>query len=57
MIPIEIKNFMSNNKFIFIFNSNKNLQFVYSTNIKSQKYITIEYDNNFSEAFKNGKSK
>ena len=44
--PKEITNFMSNNKYIFEYTSNSNIQFIYSTNIKSQKYITVEYDNN-----------
>ena len=44
--PIEIENFMSNNKYIFYYNSNKNLQFIYSAKIKSQKYVTVEYDGN-----------
>ena len=44
--PIEISNFMSNNKYTFKYTSNKNIQFIYSTNIKSHKYITVEYDNN-----------
>ena len=53
--PIEIENFMSNNKYIFYYYSKKNLQFVYSTNIKSQKYVTVEYDgiDNFKKKLDN----
>ena len=42
--PIEMTNFMSNNEYIFTFTSNKNLQFAYSSNIPSQKLVTLEYD-------------
>ena len=44
--PINIKHFMQNNKYIFNFSSNKNLQIIYSTKIQSQKLLSIEYDNN-----------
>ena len=44
--PIEMANFMSNNNYTFTFSSNKNLQFVYSSKIKSQKLVTVEYNNN-----------
>ena len=44
--PIEINNFMSNNKYTFTFISNKSLQFAFSSNIKSQKLLSVEYDNN-----------
>ena len=44
--PIEINNFMSNNKYTFTFISNKSLQFAFSSNIKSQKLLSVEYNNN-----------
>ena len=44
--PLEMTNFMSNNKYIFTLSSSKNLQFVYSSNIKSQKFVTVEYNEN-----------
>ena len=44
--PIEISNFMSNNKYIFKYASNKDIQFIFSSSINSHKYITVEYDNN-----------
>ena len=44
--PFNIKYFMKNNKYIFNFSSNKNLQIVYSTKIQSQKLLSIEYNNN-----------
>ena len=43
--PISMKYFISNYKYEFIFISNKNLTLVYSTKIKSKKYINIEYNN------------
>jgi len=43
--PISLKYFISNYKYEFIFISNKNLTLVYSTKIKSKKYINIEYNN------------
>ena len=43
--PISMKYFISNYKYEFIFVSNKNLTLVYSTKIKSKKYINIEYNN------------
>ena len=45
--PIYIKHFMKNNKYIFNFSSNKNLQVIYSTKIQFQKLLSIEYDNNY----------
>ena len=44
--PINIKHFMKNNKYIFNFSSNRNLQVIYSTKIQSGKLLSIEYDKN-----------
>ena len=53
--PLNIKNFMSNNKYILSFSSEKNITIVYSTKIKGKKLINIDingvndksiYDNN-----------
>ena len=44
--PINIKHFMKNNKYIFNFFSNRNLQVIYSTKIQSGKLLSIEYDGN-----------
>ena len=44
--PINIKHFMKNNKYIFNFSSNRNLQVIYSTKIQSGKLLSIEYDGN-----------
>ena len=44
--PIEINHFMKNNKYIFNFYSEKNLQFVYGSKINARKLINIEYDGN-----------
>ena len=43
--PQTIKYFMSNNIYIFTYNSNKNLTLVYSVKEKSKKYITVKYYN------------
>ena len=44
--PIDIKYFMNNNKYLFNFSSDKNLQLSYSSKIQNQKLINIEYDGN-----------
>ena len=44
--PTNIKHFMKNNKYIFNFSSNRNLQVIYSTKIQSGKLLSIEYDKN-----------
>ena len=44
--PIDIANFMQNNKYIFTFSSNKNLQLIYSSSIAGQKILSVEYDEN-----------
>ena len=46
--PIEMTHFMSNNEYTFTFSSNKNLQFVYSSKLQSQKFLTVEYDGNYA---------
>ena len=44
--PIDITRFMTNNKYIFNFSSEKNLQFIYSSKINSKKLLSVEYDGN-----------
>ena len=43
-VPLTIKYFVKNTEYKFQFSSNKNLTFVYSTKIKSKKYISITYN-------------
>ena len=43
-VPLTIKYFVKNTEYKFEFSSNKNLTFVYSTKIKSKKYISITYN-------------
>ena len=43
--PLTMKFFLSNNKYKFIYLSRSNLTFIYSTKIKSKKYINVTYDN------------
>ena len=43
--PLTMKYFLSNNKYKFIYLSRSNLTFIYSTKIKSKKYINVTYDN------------
>ena len=45
-IPINMKYFMKNNKYLFHLSSNKNIQLIYSSKIPSQKLLTVEYDGN-----------
>ena len=42
--PLTIKYFAKNTEYKFEYSSNKNLTFVYSTKIKSNKYISIKYN-------------
>ena len=44
--PIEMNHFMKNNKYIFNFDSDKNIQFVYGSKINARKLISIEYGGN-----------
>ena len=44
--PIDIKYFMKNNKYLFEFSSNKNLQFLYSSKILNKKLLTVEFNGN-----------
>ena len=45
-IPINLKHFMKNNKYLFNFASNNNIQLLYSSQIHNQKILTVEYDGN-----------
>ena len=44
--PINIKHFMENNKYLFNFASDKDIQILYSSKIQNQKILTVEYDSN-----------
>ena len=43
--PLTIKYFVKNNEYKFDFSSKKSLTFIYSTKVKSKKYISVTYNN------------
>jgi len=47
--PITMKHFISNDAYHFTYLSSNNLTFVYSSKIKSKKYITVLYDGDIIE--------
>ena len=48
--PLLINNFMSNNKYIFSFNSSKDVNIVYSSKVKGQKRINVEINDKLNES-------